>query len=102
MVRVVILLTFELLDLVCLSTYYRVLWKIRRWLKNFEMSVTTDYILEPDTSLLKVQFLFHVERRLPNAIEMGSFFMVAKDIAEVWNPTGGRLESGDHSGKVFE
>lgn len=66
--------------------------------ENFEMSVTTDYILEPDTSLLKVQSTLNwKDDAMP--IEMGSFFMVAKDIAEVWNPTGGRLESGDHSWK---
>ena len=73
MVRVVILLTFELLDLVCLSTYYRVLWKIFEMVENFEMSVTTDYILEPDTSLLKVQSTLNwKDDAMP--IEMGSFF----------------------------
>ena len=66
--------------------------------EEFEMIVTTDYILEPDTSLLKVQStLKWKDDSMP--LEMGSFFMVAKDIAEVWNPTGGRLESGDHSWK---
>ena len=66
--------------------------------EEFEMIVTTDYILEPDTSLLKVQStLKWKDDSMP--LEMGSFFMVAKDIAEVWNPTGGRLESGDYSWK---
>ena len=66
--------------------------------EDFEMSVTTDYILEPDTSLLKVQSVLNwKDDSIP--LEMGSFFMVAKDIAEVWNPTGGRLENGDYSWK---
>ena len=66
--------------------------------EEFDMNITTDYILEPNTSLLKVQStVTWLDDPMP--LEMGSFFMVAKDIAEVWNPGGGRLQSGNNSWK---
>jgi hypothetical protein len=69
-------------------------------IEEYDMSLTTDYILEANTSLLKVQStLTWNDDSVP--IEMGSFFMVAKDIAEGWNPEGGRLEEGNAVWKGF-
>ena len=66
--------------------------------EEFDMSITTDYILEPNTSLLQVRStVTWLDDPIP--LEMGSFFMVAKDIAEVWNPGGGRLQSGNNTWK---